>query len=183
MPASWPRASTAARCRLTLNCLPACTPCADAELAAQVQGPPKSINRGATRFPRELQPSASATPTTSSAGGGSGGAAAAGGVAAAGAAGRPAAAAGVAGTRGYDILATPSFDPGAGGETPFMTWGEIEGTPMRIEAEDLPPGPMMEGGCCGGWGLRTHSEGRCGLTRALLQAGGLPDCVVPSAAA
>lgn len=122
---------------------PACHPSAscraDAELAAQVQGPPKSINRGATRFPRDQQPSASATPTTSSAGGGGGAAAAP------GAADRPAAAAGVAGTRGYDILATPSFDPGAGGETPFMTWGEIEGTPMRIEAEDLPPGPMVEG--------------------------------------
>lgn len=142
--------SDAARCLLTPACLPA-PGCADAELAAQVQGPPKSINRGATRFPRDAQPSASATPSTSSAGGGGGSTAAAGAgeaaAAAAGVAGRPAAAAGLAGTRGYDILATPSFEPGVGGETPFMTWGEIEGTPMRIEAEDLPPGPMMEGGC------------------------------------
>lgn len=38
----------------------------------------------------------------------------------------------------------PSFDPGVE-STPFMTWGDIEGTPLRIEAEDLPPGPLMEG--------------------------------------
>ena len=52
----------------------------------------------------------------------------------------------------------PSFDPGVE-STPFMTWGDIEGTPLRIEAEDLPPGPLMEGGlmaallCCCGRGL------------------------------
>ena len=39
----------------------------------------------------------------------------------------------------------PSFDPGVE-STPFMTWGDIEGTPLRIEAEDLPPGPLM--GAC-----------------------------------
>lgn len=115
-----------------------CPAAAEAELAAQVQGPPKAINHGATRFPKALQPSASATPSSSSAGG----SVTAGGGAAGGAAARVAAAAG--GTRGYDILATPAFEPGVE-ETPFMTWGDIEGTPMRIEAEDLPPGPMFEG--------------------------------------
>ena len=41
----------------------------------------------------------------------------------------------------YDVLATPSFDPGVDA-SPFVTWGEIEATPMRIEAEDLPPGSL-----------------------------------------
>ncbi|PRW50786.1 DGCR14 [Chlorella sorokiniana] len=125
-------------------------PFSDAELAAQVQGAPKAINHSGTRFPKDLQPSASATPSSSSAGGsvtaGSGRGAAAGGAVGAGPAGRGAAAlaAAAGGTRGYDILATPSFDPGVE-STPFMTWGDIEGTPLRIEAEDLPPGPLMGG--------------------------------------
>jgi protein DGCR14 len=42
---------------------------------------------------------------------------------------------------GYDILATPSFVPGDDA-SPFVTWGDIEATPMRIEAEDLPPGGL-----------------------------------------
>lgn len=41
----------------------------------------------------------------------------------------------------YDVLATPSFEPGVEA-SPFVTWGEIEATPMRIEAEDLPPGSI-----------------------------------------
>ena len=41
-------------------------------------------------------------------------------------------------TNEYAILSTPSFDPGVDA-SPFMTWGEIEATPMRIEdGEDVP---------------------------------------------
>jgi protein DGCR14 len=45
----------------------------------------------------------------------------------------------------YDILATPSFDPGVDA-SPLITWGDIEATPVRIEAEDLPPGAGAGGG-------------------------------------
>lgn len=108
-----------------------------------VQGPPKQILHRNTRFPKPEQPatSAAATPNIH---GGSGAAAGeqqqqqqGGGV-------RPTAV-GVGGTAGYDILATPSFDPELDG-TPFMTWGDIEATPLRIEADDLPPGPLVDGG-------------------------------------
>lgn len=37
----------------------------------------------------------------------------------------------------YARLATPSFTPGPG-ESPLMTWGELEGTPLRLEQEDTP---------------------------------------------
>lgn len=62
--------SSAALCATAAPNLPATCPPhhADAELAAQVQGAPKAINHGGTRFPRDLQPSASATPSSSSAG-------------------------------------------------------------------------------------------------------------------
>ena len=42
-----------------------------------------------------------------------------------------------------------------------MTWGDIEATPMRIEAEDLPPGPLIEGGWvgCGSAGRRVWVAG------------------------
>ncbi|KAH7297399.1 hypothetical protein KP509_26G067900 [Ceratopteris richardii] len=43
------------------------------------------------------------------------------------------------GTAGYSYVATPSPAPGVD-ESPFMTWGEIEGTPLRLEAEDTPIG-------------------------------------------
>ncbi|MCO5577109.1 hypothetical protein L7F22_030932 [Adiantum nelumboides] len=43
------------------------------------------------------------------------------------------------GTLGYNYVATPSPAPGVD-ESPFMTWGEIEGTPLRLEAEDTPIG-------------------------------------------
>jgi protein DGCR14 len=49
----------------------------------------------------------------------------------------------------YDILATPSFDPGVDA-SPLITWGDIEATPMRIEAEDLPPGAFLPGSGSGG---------------------------------
>ncbi|XP_050208430.1 uncharacterized protein LOC126657728 [Mercurialis annua] len=38
---------------------------------------------------------------------------------------------------GYSFVRTPSPAPGVDG-SPFITWGEIEGTPMRLESEDTP---------------------------------------------
>ncbi|KAJ4730179.1 protein DGCR14-like [Melia azedarach] len=38
---------------------------------------------------------------------------------------------------GYSFVRTPSPAPGVD-ESPFITWGEIEGTPLRLEAEDTP---------------------------------------------
>ncbi|KAK7258359.1 hypothetical protein RIF29_23932 [Crotalaria pallida] len=38
---------------------------------------------------------------------------------------------------GYSYVKTPSPAPGAD-ESPFITWGEIEGTPMRLDLEDTP---------------------------------------------
>eukprot|EP00897_Mesotaenium_endlicherianum_P001530 jgi/Mesen1/1404/ME000130S00494 len=39
----------------------------------------------------------------------------------------------------YSMVVTPSPAPGVD-ESPFMTWGDIEGTPIRLEAEDTPIG-------------------------------------------
>lgn len=38
---------------------------------------------------------------------------------------------------GYSFIRTPSPAPGVD-ESPFITWGEIEGTPLRLEPEDTP---------------------------------------------
>ncbi|KAF8019019.1 hypothetical protein BT93_H3790 [Corymbia citriodora subsp. variegata] len=38
---------------------------------------------------------------------------------------------------GYSFVRTPSPMPGVD-ESPFITWGEIEGTPLRLEPEDTP---------------------------------------------
>lgn len=38
---------------------------------------------------------------------------------------------------GYSFVRTPSPAPGVD-ESPFITWGEIEGTPLRLESEDTP---------------------------------------------
>ncbi|XP_059486234.1 splicing factor ESS-2 homolog [Neocloeon triangulifer] len=35
--------------------------------------------------------------------------------------------------KGFSFVRTPSPAPGRGGETPVMTWGEIEGTPCRLD--------------------------------------------------
>eukprot|EP00262_Sarcandra_glabra_P013808 TRINITY_DN3899_c0_g1_i3.p1 TRINITY_DN3899_c0_g1~~TRINITY_DN3899_c0_g1_i3.p1 ORF type:complete len:488 (-),score=63.56 TRINITY_DN3899_c0_g1_i3:150-1613(-) len=40
---------------------------------------------------------------------------------------------------GYSFVRTPSPAPGLT-ESPFITWGEIEGTPLRLEPEDTPVG-------------------------------------------
>ncbi|KAJ4893131.1 DGCR14-related [Raphanus sativus] len=41
------------------------------------------------------------------------------------------------GDNGYSFVRTPSPAPGLD-ESPFVTWGEIEGTPMRLDPEDTP---------------------------------------------
>lgn len=38
---------------------------------------------------------------------------------------------------GYSFVKTPSPAPGVD-ESPFITWGEIEGTPLRLDLEDMP---------------------------------------------
>lgn len=38
---------------------------------------------------------------------------------------------------GYSFVRTPSPAPGVS-ESPFITWGEIEGTPLRLDQEDTP---------------------------------------------
>jgi protein DGCR14 len=38
---------------------------------------------------------------------------------------------------GFDFMKTPSPVPGVG-ESPLMTWGEIEGTPFRLDGSDTP---------------------------------------------
>lgn len=43
------------------------------------------------------------------------------------------------GVSGYSFVATPSYTPGVE-ESPFMTWGDIDGTPLRLETEDTPVG-------------------------------------------
>jgi len=125
------------------------------EVAGLVPGPPPAINHSATRLHQQVQRHAGLL--HAAAGGGAesdttsidtestgaemteneegkfrrGGAAARGG-----SAGKP---------NSYDILATPSFDPGVDA-SPLITWGDIEATPVRIEAEDLPPGALLPGG-------------------------------------
>jgi hypothetical protein len=77
-----------------------------------IQGRPKQINRTGTRFTATTErgdtPSSegSSTPAASSAAADS-----------------------------YSVLATPSFTPGVE-DSPFMTWGELEGTPLRLDPED-----------------------------------------------
>lgn len=39
--------------------------------------------------------------------------------------------------RGYDFVKTPSPHPGVA-ESPLMTWGELEGTPFRLDGSDTP---------------------------------------------
>lgn len=38
---------------------------------------------------------------------------------------------------GWSFVKTPSPHPGAM-DSPFMTWGEIEGTPFRLDGGDTP---------------------------------------------
>ena len=49
--------------------------------------------------------------------------------------------------QGYSFMPTPSPAPGVDA-SPMMTWGEIEGTPFRLDAGDIPidttPGPIFK---------------------------------------
>ncbi|CAN6470658.1 unnamed protein product [Victoria cruziana] len=47
------------------------------------------------------------------------------------------------GRDGYSYVRTPSPEPGVE-ESPFMTWGEIEGSPLRLESEDTTEGPQFK---------------------------------------
>lgn len=49
------------------------------------------------------------------------------------------------GVRSYQFIGTPSMTPGAGVDaSPLMTWGEIEGTPLRIDATPAPSFKIAE---------------------------------------
>ncbi|KAL6781932.1 hypothetical protein ACKKBF_B09985 [Auxenochlorella protothecoides x Auxenochlorella symbiontica] len=106
----------------------------DKERAAQVQGPPKAIKHRNTRFPgpQALSSCGDTTPASSATGTQPGSPGSLHGAAFVGVDGLS-----------YPVLATPSFDPGEA--TPFMTWGDIQATPLRIEAEDLPAGDLNAG--------------------------------------
>lgn len=41
-------------------------------------------------------------------------------------------------------MATPRFVPGAG-ESPLVTWGDIEGTPLRLDEEEPLAVPLEKG--------------------------------------
>ncbi|CAL8462491.1 g2024 [Coccomyxa elongata] len=84
----------------------------DAERARQVQGPPKQINRRGTRIICTTERSDTPSSTDS-----------------------PSPAAAQSAANEYSVLATPTFTPGVE-DSPFMTWGELEGTPLRLDAED-----------------------------------------------
>ncbi|KAK9806094.1 hypothetical protein WJX72_001140 [[Myrmecia] bisecta] len=45
----------------------------------------------------------------------------------------------------YSVLATPSFNPGPG-ESPIMTWGDIESTPLRLDDDDIIADPSFGAG-------------------------------------
>ena len=96
-----------------------------------LQGPPKAINRTGTRFTPAAVPGA-ATPSSTD---DSPSMASLGGSEAPG--------------QDYSILATPSFTPGVQ-ESPFITWGDLQGTPLRLDPEDdvevdpaAAPGPQF----------------------------------------
>jgi len=89
------------------------------------KAPPKAINHRATRLKpagSEELPAALAAAVGVADGAGAG-------------------VAGVGAGRGagdFSRLATPALTPGALGESPLMTWGDIASTPLRLEGEDAP---------------------------------------------
>ncbi|GAB4859353.1 hypothetical protein Ancab_010816 [Ancistrocladus abbreviatus] len=67
---------------------------------------------------------------------------------------------------GYSFVRTPSPMPGVD-ESPFITWGEIEGTPLRLQPEDTPldiggsvDGPHFKIPCPPSRDLKAHSLSR-----------------------
>lgn len=49
------------------------------------------------------------------------------------------------GIRGFSFVKTPSPAPSMIDSSPLMTWGEIEGTPFRLDASDTPLRPSISG--------------------------------------
>lgn len=47
--------------------------------------------------------------------------------------------------RGFSFVKTPSPAPSLVDSSPLMTWGEIEGTPFRLDASDTPLRPSISG--------------------------------------
>ncbi|GAB2285207.1 hypothetical protein Dimus_019658 [Dionaea muscipula] len=67
---------------------------------------------------------------------------------------------------GYSFIRTPSPMPGVE-ESPFVTWGEIEGTPLRLDPEDTPldiggsdDGPHFKIPCPPSRDVKAHSLSR-----------------------
>lgn len=98
----------------------------DAEVGQRVAGPPKAIMHGNTRFSAPVGASFAGADTPSSMGTPSSDA---------GEGDRPPS---QGPGQGYAVMSTPSFVPGAGGESPFMTWGDIDSTPLRLGDDDMP---------------------------------------------
>lgn len=71
---------------------------------------------------------------------------------------------------GFKLMATPSPAPGVE-ESPLMTWGEVEGTPLRLEASELlpsrTPGPVFK--VCVHSGLSLYAVKAKFLKRRLLK--------------
>ena len=62
-------------------------------------------------------------------------------------------------------------------ESPLMTWGEVENTPLRVEGSETPyvdrtPGPAFK--VCHGEGAQVGPRAMCGLEHLGLRAG--PSC-------
>lgn len=94
-------------------------PLSDKEAAEVATGPPKAVVYKNTRIPAEFeaqQAPSSATPDIPTV--------------AHTAAPPPSI------TRGFNYVPSPSPAPGAS-ESPFMTWGDIDGTPLRLDADDF----------------------------------------------
>lgn len=92
------------------------------EHAQHIAGPPKAVKHRNTRFvgaPSTPGDSTASTPTRE-------------GSSASPAPGQ------AAGMGSWGVLATPSMTPGADGDSPFVTWGDIAGTPVRLDPTDTP---------------------------------------------
>lgn len=93
-----------------------CDAGADLKCDLVLQGPPKAINMTGTRFTPASAPGI-ATPSSTD--------------------GSPSISISASDAPGedYSILATPSFTPGVE-DSPFITWGDLQGTPLRLDPED-----------------------------------------------
>ena len=146
------------------------------ELEQRVQGPPKETVARNTRFVK-LDESGGAQVATARVGAGG-----------AGSSGRnrddPAATVaremnaaghvrGGAAHQGYSMVMTPSPAPGID-DSPFMTWGDIQGTPLRLDMEETPVdiGGWGGGGASGGRFHIKAPKGRDDVLRKMTQGSG-----------